>query len=100
MRETYERNCKACFPKPTSKHTICSVCKYNYDNLYYPHILSDYHKNKIRSSVYNDYILELCELFADKHPPVGAELSSPFQLPNYILKRLEESEIAAGLLPA
>lgn len=78
------------FPKPNSKHTICSVCKVNYDNHYYAHILGDFHKKHIKHSQYNSYILELTHKFKDLHPGSDVELSSPFQFPNYIIKRLEE----------
>lgn len=82
------------FPKPNSKHTICSVCKVNYGTHYYAHILGEKHKEAIRRSVYNQYILELTDNFKQLHPDNDAELSTPFQFPDYMVRRLqEEAEI-------
>lgn len=50
------------FPRPNSKHTLCSVCKEHYRN-YYAHIAAEEHRLKISASSYNQHIKDLCSSY-------------------------------------
>lgn len=61
-----EKKGKIAFPKPHKRHTFCAVCKEKYSN-YYHHIMSQEHKDKINANKFNDYILELQDMYKDLH---------------------------------
>ena len=83
-KETYEKNCKVGFPKPSPSHTYCSVCKFDYGIYYYAHILSSFHKDNIQKSTYNSYIIELTKEFSAQHPSDTSNLPSPFGFPKHL----------------
>lgn len=65
IRDQLEKHNQLVFPRPNSKHSLCSVCKEHYKN-YYLHISSEEHKERISLSNYNYHIKDLCNRYIDQ----------------------------------
>ena len=94
VRECGEKNIKAEFPRPRSKHTHCSVCKVHYQD-YYNHILSEGHKDNIHNSEYNYHLLNLTEIFQSLHPFDLDLLPPPYKFPVVKKKNNDSAETQA-----